>query len=306
MGKKTKMTKEAKLNILKKCLMVFVGCIIYSFGIAIFLDPYNMAAGGVTGISIIINSATGGVIGTGWLILIINVPLFVIGLIFIGKTFVLTSLVVVGLSSGLMEVWALVVPYIPKVNNIVAALAGGTLFGGGLALVFRTGSSTGGTDILVKLLRKKFRYLKTGIISVSIDCLIVAASSIVFKSINGYFDLELVLVTLLSLVIFSVVFNRVLYGGNSAMKVIIITTADRARLICDGLLKDLDVGATIIDGKGAYSGNEKTIIMCAVKNYVYPRIRDVVKKYDNSAFTIVSSALEIYGEGYLPQDAAEL
>lgn len=300
MGKKTKMTKEAKLNILKKCLMVLVGCIIYSFGISIFLDPYNMAAGGVTGISILINSATGGVIGTGWLILIINVPLFIIGLIFIGKMFVLTSLIVVGLSSGLMQVWALVVPYMPEVNNVVAALAGGTLFGGGLGLVFRTGSSTGGTDILVKLLRKKFRYLKTGIISVSIDCLIVAAATIVNK------DLELMLVTLISLVTFSVVFNRVLYGGNSAMKVIIITTAERARLICDGLLKDLDVGATIIDGKGAYSGNEKTIIMCAVKNYVYPRIRDVVKKYDSSAFTIVSSALEIYGEGYMPQDAAEL
>lgn len=298
--KRSKMTKEAKINILKKCAMVFVGCIIYSFGISIFLDPYNMAAGGVTGISILINSATSGVIGTGWLILIINVPLFIIGLIFIGKMFVLTSLIVVGISSGLMQVWSFVVPYMPEVNNVVAALAGGTLFGGGLALVFRTGSSTGGTDILVKLLRKKFRYLKTGIISVSIDCLIVTAATIVNK------DLELMLVTVISLVTFSIVFNRVLYGGNSAMKVIIITTAERARLICDGLLKDLDVGATIIDGKGAYSGNEKTIIMCAVKNYVYPRIRDVVKKYDSSAFTIVSSALEIYGEGYMPQDAAEL
>lgn len=302
-----KISKEAKLNFLKKLIMVVVGCAIYSFGIGVFLDPYNMAAGGVTGISIIINSATGDVIGTGWLILMINVPLFIVGLIFIGKKFVLSSLAVVGLSSGIMEICAnFIVPYMPKVNIIVAALAGGTLFGAGLGLVFRTGTSTGGTDIIVKLLRRRFRYLKTGIISVSIDCIIVATSSIVFKSINGYFDLELVLVTLISLVTFSTVFNRVLYGGNSAMSVFIITTAERAQFICDGLLKDLDVGATIIDGKGAYSGNEKTIIMCAVKNYVYPRIRDVVKKYDSSAFTIVSSALEIYGEGYKPQDAAEL
>lgn len=301
MGKKIKLTKEAKLNFLKNVIMVVVGCAIYSFGIGVFLDPYRMAAGGVTGISILINAATGDRIGTGWLILIINVPLFIIGLIFIGKKFVLSSLLVVGLSSGMMEISAnFIVPYMPKVNIIVAALAGGTMFGAGLGLVFRTGSSTGGTDIIVKLLRRKFRYLKTGIISVSIDCLIVMASTIVYK------DLELMLVTIVSLVTFSIVFNRVLYGGNSAMKVIIITTAERARLICDGLLKDLDVGATIIDGKGAYSGSERTIIMCAVKNYVYPRIRDVVKKYDSSAFTIVSSALEIYGEGYLPQDAAEL
>ncbi|MDE6200447.1 MAG: YitT family protein [Clostridiales bacterium] len=299
--KRIKMTKEAKLNLLKKFIMVIVGCCIYSFGIGVFLDPYNMAAGGVTGISILINAATGDVIGTGWLILIINVPLFIIGLIFIGKMFVLSSLVVVGLSSGLMEICSnFIVPYMPKVNIIVAALAGGTLFGAGLGLVFRTGASTGGTDIIVKLLRRKFRYLKTGIISVSIDCLIVIASTIVYK------DLELMLVTIVSLVTFSIVFNRVLYGGNSAMMVYIITTAERARLICDGLLKDLDVGATIIDGQGAYSGNERTIIMCAVKNYVYPRIRDVVKKYDSGAFTIVSSAMEIYGEGYKSQDAAEL
>lgn len=299
--KRKKISKEAKINFLKKLIMVIVGCSIYSFGIGLFLDPYKMAAGGVTGISILINAATGGRIGTGWLILIINVPLFVIGLIFIGKMFVLSSLAVVGLSSGLMEICAhFIVPYMPSVNIIVAALAGGTMFGAGLGLVFRTGSSTGGTDIIVKLLRRKFRYLKTGIISVSIDCLIVMASTIVYK------DLELMLVTIVSLITFSIVFNRVLYGGNSAMMVYIITTAERARLICDGLLKDLDVGATIIDGKGAYSGNEKTIIMCAVKNYVYPRIRDVVKKYDSGAFTIVSSSLEIFGEGYKSQDAAEL
>ncbi|MCH5156127.1 MAG: YitT family protein [Clostridiales bacterium] len=294
------MNKEAKLNLLKKSAMVVLGCIVYSFGVAIFLDPNNMAAGGVTGISILINAATGNKIGTGWLILIINIPLFVIGLIFIGKMFVLTSLAVVGLSSGLMELWGLVVPYMPKVDRIIAAVVGGALFGGGLGLIFRTGSSTGGTDIITKLIRKKFRYVKTGIISMSIDFIIVTASFIVYR------DLELLLVTAISIVVFTILFNRVLYGGNSAMLVYIITTEERAHLICDGLLKDLDVGATIMDGKGAYSGNQKTVIMCAVKKYVYPRLRDVVKKYDSGAFTIVSSAMEIYGEGYKPQDAAEL
>lgn len=295
------MDKAKKIHILKQCIMVIVGCIIYSFGVAIFLDPHHMAAGGVTGISIIINDATGGMIGTGWLILIINIPLFIIGLIFIGKLFVLTSLAVVGLSSGLMEVWALVIPYMPSIDRVVAAIVGGALFGAGLGLVFRTGSSTGGTDIIVKLIRKKFRYVKTGIISMVIDLMIVSAGALFV-----YKDLELMLITIGSIVVFSILFNRTLYGGNSAMMVYIITTEERAHLICDGLLKDLDVGATIIDGKGAYSGAEKTIIMCAVKNYIYPRIRDVVKKYDSSAFTIVSAAMEIYGEGYKPQDAAEL
>lgn len=294
------MDKAAKINLLKKSALVVLGCIIYSFGVAIFLDPNNMASGGVTGISILINHATGNKIGTGWIILIINIPLFIIGLIFLGKTFVLTSLAVVGLSSGLMQLWGLVVPYVPKVDKILAAIVGGALFGVGLGFVFRTGSSTGGTDIITKLLRRKFRYIKTGIISMTIDLMIVAVSVIVYK------DFELMLVTVISIVVFTFMFNRVLYGGNSAMIVQIITTPDRAQLICDGLLKDLDVGATIMEGKGAYSGIDKIIIMCAIKNYVYPRLRDVVKKYDKGAFTIVSSAMEIYGEGYKSQDAAEL
>ncbi|MCH5154772.1 MAG: YitT family protein [Clostridiales bacterium] len=298
--KRTPLTKEAKLNILKKSAMVLLGCIIYSFGVAAFLDPTGMAAGGVTGISILISNATGGVIGTAWLILIINVPLFIIGYFCIGKMFALTSLLVVGLSSALMELWGLVVPYMQSVSSIIAALVGGALFGGGLGLVFRTGSSTGGTDVLTKLLRKKFRYIKTGIFSVMIDFIIVMAAFIVYR------DLELMLNTIISLVVFSAMFNRVLYGGNSAMIVQVVTTPDRAQPICDGLLKDLDVGATVIDGKGAYSGADKVIVMCVIKNYVYPRLRDVIKKYDDRAFIIVSSALEIYGEGYKDQNAAEL
>lgn len=296
------MDKETKINFLKKCALVVVGCIIYSFGIAVFLDPYRMAAGGVTGISIIVNYATGGIIGTGWIILIINIPLFIIGWIFIGRTFFLSSLAVTGIGSCLMELWSYtVVPYMPKLDNqLLAALVGGALFGSGLGLVFRTGSSTGGTDIIVKLIRKKFRYVKTGIISMAIDLIIVASGALVYK------DMELFLTTIVSIVTFTILFNLTLYGGNSAMLVQIITTPERARLICDGLLKDIDVGATIMEGQGAYSGAEKTIIVCAIKNYVYPRLRDVVKKYDSGAFTIVSSAMEIYGLGYKPQDAEEL
>lgn len=299
--KRTPLTKEAKLNILKKSAMVLLGSAIYSFGVAAFLDPNGMAAGGVTGISIIINQATGGIIGTAWLILMINVPLFIIGFFCIGKMFAITSLAVVGLSSAMMKLWGLVTPYMDKIDNLLlSSIVGGALFGSGLGLVFRTGSSTGGTDVLTKLLRKKFRYIKTGIISMAIDCLIVLAS----YCVHG--NLELMLYTVISIVVFSFMFNRVLYGGNSAMIVQVVTTPDRAQPICDGLLKDLDVGATIIDGKGAYSGADKIIVMCVIKNYVYPRLRDVIKKYDDRAFIIVSSALEIYGEGYKAQDAAEL
>lgn len=296
------MNKTAKLNMLKSCALILVGSIIYALGVALFLDPNAIASGGVTGIAIIIDTVTGGVVGTGWIILIINVPLFIIGAIFFGRYFMISSIAATALSSGLIELWSyLVVPYMPAMsNNIVPALVGGVLYGGGLGFIFRAGSSTGGTDIIVKLLHKKFRHLKTGIISMLIDVTIIAASGAVYR------DLELLLITVLSIMAFTASFDFVLYGGNSAIVVYIITTEEKAKPICDGILQDLNVSATILDGKGAYSGNDKTVIMCAVKNYVYPRLRDIIRKYDLDAFTIVSAAKEIYGEGYKSHDAEEL
>lgn len=296
------MQKADKINLIKKSVLIFLGSIVYSLGVALFLDPNAIASGGVTGIAIIIDYVTGGAVGTGWIILIINVPLFVIGAIFFGRSFIISSLIATALSSGLIELWSYTVtPYIPQMQNtLIAPIVGGALFGGGLGLIFRAGSSTGGTDIIVKLLHKKFRYLKTGIISMLIDVVIVGVSGLIYK------DLELLILTVLSIFVFTVLFDFTLYGGNSAMLVYIITTEEKAKPICDDILQELDIGATIVDGKGVYSGADKTVILCAVKNLVYPRLRDVIKRHDKDAFTIVSAAKEIYGEGYKSHDAEEL
>lgn len=296
------MQKAEKINIVKKCALIFLGSIVYSLGVALFLDPNAIASGGVTGIAIIIDYVTGGAVGTGWIILIINVPLFVIGAVFFGRSFIISSLIATALSSGLIELLDYtLLPYMPQMQNtLIAPIVGGALFGGGLGLIFRAGSSTGGTDIIVKLLHKKFRHLKTGIISMAIDVVIVGVSGLIYK------DLELLILTVLSIFVFTVLFDLMLYGGNSAMLVYIITTEEKAKPICDDILQELDIGATIVDGKGAYSGAGKTVILCAVKNLVYPRLRDVIKRHDKDAFTIVSAAKEIYGEGYKSHDAEEL
>lgn len=296
------MERTKKLDLLKKSLLILLGSVIYALGVALFLDPNAIASGGVTGIAIIINYVTSGVVGTGWIILIINVPLFIIGAIFFGKYFIISSLISTALSSGLIELFAhTVAPYMPAMqNSVIPPVVGGMLFGVGLGLIFRAGSSTGGTDIIVKLLRKKFRHLKTGIISMAIDVVIVAVSGFIYK------DLELLILTVISIAVFTVGFDFALYGGNSAKLVQIITTEDKVKPICDGILKDLDSSATIINAKGAYSGSDKTVILCVVKNYVYPRLRDIIREYDDDAFTVVTSANEIYGEGYKDHNAEEL
>lgn len=296
------MEKEKKIIIAKNCALISLGCIIYSLGVALFLDPYGIASGGVTGIAIIINYVSNGVIGTGWLILIINVPLFIIGFIFFGKTFIISSVISTALSSGLIELFArFIVPHMPALDNsLIPPTVGGALFGFGLGLIFRAGSSTGGTDIIVKLLRKKFRHLRTGIISMGVDVVIVAASGFIYK------DVELLILTVLSIIVFTFMFDRALYGGSSAMLVHIVTEEDKVQPICDGILNDLDSSATIFDARGAYSRQDKTVIMCVIKNFLYPRLRDIIKKYDENAFTIVSAAKEIYGEGFKDHNAEEL
>ncbi len=272
-----------------------MGCIIYSLGVTLFLNANNLASGGVTGIAIILDYVINvKFLSTGVLIIIINVPLFILGAIFFGKNFTLSTLFSTLLSSGLIEVWEIAFgKYLPITQNVlISAVIGGTLFGLGLGLIFRMGSTTGGTDIPVKILRKKFRFIKTGVISMAIDVCIIAVSALIFK------DFELACYTVISIVVFTLTFDWVLYGGNSAKLVYIISTDEKSALISDRILKELDIGATYVDGEGAYTGNDKRIIMCAVKNFLYPKLRDIVKDADPEAFMIVSSAKEIYGEGY--------
>ncbi len=294
--------KAAFLKYLKIYSIITFGCIIYSLGVALFLDANEFAAGGVTGIAIMISYLAKGKIGSGWIIMIINVPLFILGIIFFGKKFIISTLFSTVLSSGLIELWNwLLLPLMPEIQNLwIPATVGGVLYGAGLGLIFRMGSTTGGTDIIIKILRKKFRYLKTGVISLIIDVVIVGVSAIIFKDIDRTFY------TIVSLIVFVLAFDFVLYGGNTAKFVYIVTTADKSESICRGILQELDISATIMDGKGAYTGNERTIILCAVKNYLFPKLRDIIKDNDPQAFTIVTSAQEIYGEGYKQHGGEEL
>ncbi len=295
--------KTLALKLLKNYSVTTLGCLIYSLGVALFLSVNNIAPGGVTGIAVILNSVLQSIFGfetniDGILIIVINIPLLILGAVFFGKNFTISTLYATLVSSLLIELWNFVCagihPIFPdKTNNLLlSSLIGGTMFGVGLGMIFRSDSSTGGTDIVVKILRKKFRYIKTGVISLAIDVVIMGIAFAVYQ------DFELACYTLLTIVVFTVIFDLVLYGGNSAKLVYIITTGENSQAICDKILKELDIGATYLDGEGAYTGEGKRIIMCAVKNYLFPKLKDIVKDIDPTAFMIVSSAKEIYGEGY--------
>ena len=307
------MDNERKIIVksyVKRYLLITLGCILYPVGVIIFLQAGGLATGGATGISLIINEVTG--VPTGILSFIINAPLVLWGWKVFGREFFFSTLYVIGLSAVLM--WLadyIFFDWLPASyglnlrpltqNRLINPVTGGAIFGFGMGLIFRCGSSSGGTDIPVKILKKKFRHLSTGTITMVTDIIIVACSVFAYDD-----KLEVLFYTVLSVVVFTLVFDWVLYGGNSAKMVFIISEEAPAARICGRVLKELDAGATYIDAKGAYTGEDKKVLLCVVKPTIYPRLRDIVREEDKKAFMIVSSAKEIYGEGYLPPDSAEI
>ena len=294
--------KKIVLGILKKYSIITLGCILYAAGISLFVEPAELSSGGMTGISLIISKVTG--FYSGYLYIILNVPMFILGLIFFGWKFLVSTSYATVVSGLFMRFGKFALTnWLKKPftdNVIINSVIGGVLFGVGMALIFRMGASTAGTDVIVKLLRKKFRHLKTGMISLVTDMIVVGCSYFV------NYDFDKLFFTALHVVVFTFMFDAVLYGGNSAKTVFIITAKENCKRICDRILKEIDTGATIVDAQGAYTGTEKTMIMCVVKPFLYPRLRDVVHEEDKHAFMIISSAKEIYGEGYQNPEDAEL
>ncbi|MBR6921548.1 MAG: YitT family protein [Clostridia bacterium] len=277
-------------------ILITVGSLIYAVGIALFLDPNDLAPGGVSGIAIIINHFIQPV-NVGIIIVVLNIPIMIIGVIKFGFRFLLSSIYAVAVSSAAMEILGRTVGAVTD-DKLLAAVAGGALQAIGIGIVFRAGATTGGTDIIVRVLRQKFRYLKTGTFFLFVDGIIIVISGIVFKNIN------VALYAALSLTVYMAVFNSVLYGGDSARLVYIISPAKDK--IAERIMSELDAGATVLDGKGAYTGQKKEVLMVVLRMRSLPEARDIVREEDKKAFMIVTRATSVFGEGFKSHDEEDL
>lgn len=273
-------------DILKKLLVILLGTCIYSAGIGLFLDPNELAPGGVVGLAVIASHSIGGETGTWYFLL--NVPIILLGWWKFGGKFIIYSFYAIALNSIFTNVFSL----FPKIteNLLLAAIAGSILVGTGIGLVLRIGSTTGGMDIIIKLLRRKYPAIKTSTFFITIDILIVAISGFVFK------DFNIAMYAFITVVLNGRVMDYVLYGKDEARLIYIVS--DKPDILLHRILEELEIGATILTGKGAYSNHEKQIIMCVVKKRGTPKLHEIVKQEDDHAFMIVTSASEIYGEGY--------
>lgn len=277
--------KTIKRQIWEYILMT-AACFCYALGVSLFLDPNNLAPGGVTGIAIILNRTLG--ISTGILFLAINVPILAVGLWKFGFRFLLSTIYCTLLVSFFTDVLGNFGAV--TTDPLLASLAGSVLMAVGMGGVFKAGATTGGTDIIIKLLRLKFPHMKTGFFFLVTDIMIVTASAFVFKNVDR------ALYAGIAVFITSFMLDLVLYGRDGAKLIYIIS--DNSEKITDRLLKELDIGVTYVQGQGAYSGKEKKVILCVMRKALAPRTEEIVKEEDPLAFMIVSSATEIYGEGY--------
>ncbi len=279
-------------------LVLSLGAIIFALGVTVFYQPVSLAPGGASGAAVIVNTLTGLPVGT--VMLCINIPLFFLGFLGIGKQFIIRTVYATVLTSVAVDIsagfYSKIEPF--TLDPMLCAVAGGALSALGLALVFKNGGSTGGSDILAKIIRKKRRDVQIGQIFMVIDSIIIIGSAFATKKI------EIALYSAVGMFIMSKGMDMILYGNEKAKFLVIIST--KPQEVAKKLMIDLDVGVTFAEGQGGYTGTDKQIILCAVKKQDYPKVKDMVNKIDPSSFMIVSSAKEVYGEGYVSHGAEEV
>ncbi len=272
-------------NVLKY-LVITAAAAAYGAGISLFIDPNNLAPGGVSGLSIVINRLIP--VETGTIYLLINIPIMILGVWKFGFKFIVSTLYTIFTVSLFTNAFS----GLPSLTTepLLGGIFGGMLVAVGIGVVMRAGATTGGTDIIVKCLKQKKPHLKTGTIFLSIDAVIICIGGIVFG------NLDTVFFSVISAAVTSRVLDLILYGRDEAKMIFIISNSSEA--ITERMLKELDTGVTHLTGTGAFKKEEKQIILCVVKKQNAYNVEEIVKQEDASAFMIISSATEIYGEGY--------
>ena len=260
-------------TIILNIVLVTLGTFIYSVGISVFLDPNNLAPGGTTGIAIIVSRLTN--LKTGTLVLLINIPILLFGWYKFGTKFILSTVYVTFISSffiNILNTYVIVKFGTFTDDLLLSGFAGGSLMAIGMAIVFRQGATTGGTDIIVKALRQRYKHIKSGTIFIVSDAIIVSCAAIIFKNI------ELALYAAITIIVSNYVLDFVLYGGDSAKLLYIIS--DNHEIIARRILDEIDIGVTYLKAEGAYTENNRKVIMCVCRKYNYTKIREIVKEED--------------------------
>lgn len=264
-----------------------LGSALFSAGFALFLMPNEMSSGGISGLAMVIVELLG-VGSVGGLTILFNLPLFLLGGMKIGKRFFLGSALGTVVSSVLID--ALATLPAPEVEPLIAALYGGVICGLGLGIVFVSGTSTGGSDILIRLLKLRWRNVPIGQISICFDAVVVVLTGLVFRNVSN------ALYTGVTVFLTGKVIDAVVYRFDYSKVVLIISPEYEA--IAQAIGDKLYRGATFLHGEGSYSHKNTKVVLAAVKRQQLTELKELVMELDPDAFVIVQEAHQVLGDGF--------
>jgi uncharacterized membrane-anchored protein YitT (DUF2179 family) len=269
-------------------LLIEVGTLLMALSVGLFILPDKILTGGVAGITSLLAPFIS--VSEDYMTIILNTSLFVLGSVFLGKEFFTNTLVY----SVSYPFWLLfvtrVMPDIEPVDPFLASLYGGLIGGVSMGIMFRNGGSSGGTDAIALILEKYF-HIKVSDVIMMMDALTVLAGLYIY-------GLNSVLIGLVSVFLTTIAINYTMniYGGVEAKKFEIIS--DKYDLIAKDIHEILKRGSTILDVTGGYTGNEKKMLLVIVSEDQYNDVKQIIDKYDPTAFVIISEAKDVNGEGF--------
>lgn len=281
------MHKRTPAEIFKEYILIVIGAVLYAAGFQFFFYPNDIITGGVTGISMIFNFLTGFPVGT--MIIIINIPMFFLAWRQFGVRFMIGSLVGMGLSSILVDVFAMM-NLCATDNLLLACIYGGLFTGVGLGLIYLAGVTTGGVDIVAKLVRKKKPYFNLGTVILMMDIVVISSFALTFNKF------ESAMYAIIGMFISARAIDTVLYGLNTSKICYIIS--DENQKIQSAITQELQRGVTLLHGEGAYTGTPKKVIFCAIKKQQIADIRRIIRIIDPHAFFIVTDSKDVFGDGF--------
>ena len=270
------------------CMKTAVGCALFGVGFNLFLKPNGLNAGGISGLSmVLVHLCDFGTVGT--VTAVLNLPLFAVGGVKIGKKFFFGSLFGMFCTSLFIDVFS-ILP-VPKTEPMIGALYGGLLAGIGLGLVFSSGMSTGGSDIIIRLLKLRYRNVPIGTISIAFDLIVAILTGIVFQ------DVTRALYSGVTIYLTGQILDAVVYRFDYSRVALIISKEHDK--IAEQIGQKLDRGATFLHGEGTYSRKDTKVVLTAVKRQQLAELKQLVVEIDPDAFIIVQEAHQVLGDGFV-------
>lgn len=275
------------LKLVKDYAIITLSCLLYAFAFNCFFETNNLAMGGFTGVAQVLNRFVPA-LPIGTTVFVMNVPLMIIGVKKQGWSILFASIYAIFVSSLMIDGMNMIIEF-PPTDPLLACLYGGVLLGISLGLMMLQNATTGGTELAARLLKYIFRNISIGKLCLFIDVAVICSYALTFKS------LDTALYGIIAMYVSSLAMDMVVYGSVNAKLAYIIS--DRSDEIKQKLI-DMELGVTVIGGSGAFTGNQKNILMCAAKPTKIAKIKAVVMGLDPKGFVIVTDAKEVLGEGF--------